>query len=170
MLRKIQQDEIAGFYKELYRPYIEEIMSFGGSDGMSENILRNYLCNTPLEAYVIEDGDDEEVGFVITERVSPPDLYRPMLLIMEFYIKEVFRRRGIGTKVFTEILDGLDIPVFFTVLLENTGANAFWRRQIALNGLTPVRPDYSQVQYAKNQQLFIFRKHMFVKRTEEVMC
>lgn len=157
MLRKVQQDEINRFYWELYRPYIAELFSFGGGDGMTESVLRYNLCNTPMDAYVIEM-DGEEAGFLIAERVTPPDIYRPMTFLVEFGVKRKYRRRGIGTTAFSELLDGLDAPIFFIVLPKNEKAAAFWRRQVALNNLVPVKPDRRQIRFASGGHLFCFEK------------
>ena len=157
MLEKVQQDEINHLYTFLYKPYIEELRTFGGSDGMTENVLRYNLCNTSMDAYIIEE-EGEEVGFLIAERVSPPDIYRPMLFLIEFYIVHERRREGAGSKAFSELLGAIDTPIFFTVLPENEGASSFWRRQIALNGLIPVRPDPEQLSFAEGLQLFCFEK------------
>lgn len=157
MLRKIQQDEINRFYWELYRPYIEELSRIGGSGGMTENVLRYYLCNTPMEAYVIEL-DKKEVGFLLTEEVSPPALSRQMLYLVEFGIVRKHRCRGIGSHAFSELLSALDTPIFFIVLPKNEKAAAFWRRQIALNNLVPVKPDSEQIRFAEGNQLYCFEK------------
>lgn len=157
MLRKISQDEISEFYKEMYLPYIEELKSFGGGDGMSESVLRYHLCNCPMSAYAITC-DGEDAGFLITEEVSPPSIYTPMLFLVEFYVRKECRRKGIGQKAAEELIEGLDIPIFFTVLPKNEGAGAFWRRVIALNGLVPARPDAGQLRFAEGVDLYCYRR------------
>ena len=157
MLRRIQQDEIDGFYKELYLPYIEELKYFGGSDGMSENLLRYNLCNTHMGAFEIVKAG-KAVGFAITEKVAPPDIYIPMLFLAEFGIRKGCRRQGVGTAAFKEILSSLETPLFFTVLPKNKAASAFWRRQIAINELVPVSPDSGQIRFATGSDLYCFRK------------
>lgn len=157
MLRRVTPAEIPYFYDTLYKPYIDELRQYGGCDGMTLSRLIYHLSHEPMEAYVFEvDGSD--AGFVIREHVTGESLYVPMDYLIEFYVKREYRRRGIGTAAFAELLDDTDRPFFFTVLTLNESAAAFWRRQIALNDLRPVRPDPGQIRFAGDSQLFCLKK------------
>ena len=157
MLREIKNGENDELYRGMYRPYIDELKSFGGGNGMSLDALEKYLDAAFMKLWAIES-DGQDVGFILTEYVSEKNLYRPMLYIAEFYVAPGFRRRGIGSEAFTELLATTSDPVFFVVLNGNTPAEAFWRRQIGVHDLVPVRPDPRQIRFAGNEQLYCFRK------------
>ncbi len=157
MLRRVTPAEIPYFYDTLYKPYIEELRQYGGCDGMTLSRLIYHLSHEPMEALVF-DVNGSDAGFVIIEHVSNEELYVPMDYIIEFYVRGDCRRKGIGSEAFSELLEMTDRPFFFTVLTLNESAAAFWRRQIALNDLRPVRPDPGQIRFAGNAQLFCLRK------------
>lgn len=157
MLRKISGNDVWEFHEKMYRPYIRELGALGGGDGFSLGTMIHGLCDGGLEIYSVRI-DNEDIGFVITEQVGQAMLSTPMLFIAEFCIAHKYRRRGIGTAVFGEILDKTERPVFLTVLPANHGAAAFWERQAVVYDLKRLKPEAKQIQFAGDSKLLCFSK------------
>lgn len=144
-----QKVEIGTFelceFQRMFKDYHQTLKKYGKDDVVDFNVswkdLESNILNVPnFKVFLFKNTNNEPVGFVCLQDIKYNEYENDVaiLYISDFYIRQEYRRQGIGTYIINELIKQYGIRVWFWyVIKDNKPAIKFWNR-ISSTLLTPI--------------------------------